>query len=77
MQRAIARSQQVNGDANYMKNEFYDICDEFGILIHNEFMLSDTDYSSSVRAALQPNPDSGAREQPLSAHISANGATFT
>ena len=36
---------RVNGDANYMKDEFYDLCDEYGILIHFEFMLSDCDYS--------------------------------
>ena len=40
---------RVNGDANYMKDEFYDLCDELGILIHFEFMLSDCDYSHVMR----------------------------
>lgn len=62
---------QVNGDANYMKDEFYDLADAYGILIHHEFMLSDTDYtkavsaslSSSVSDAFLPNVEAEVRHQ--------------
>ena len=32
---------RVNGDANYLKPEFYELCSEMGILIWQEFMCSD------------------------------------
>ena len=48
---------RVNGDANYMKDEFYDLCDEFGILIHFEFMLSDCDYSHVMKQENNDNSE--------------------
>ena len=42
---------RINGDANYMKDVFYDIADELGILLHHEIMLSDTDYTPAVLAS--------------------------
>ena len=41
---------RINGDANYFKDAFYDIADELGVLLHHEFMLSDTDYTEAVQA---------------------------
>ena len=32
---------RINGDANYMKDEFYAMADEFGVMIHHEMMFSD------------------------------------
>ena len=43
---------RINGDANYMKDDFYSMADEFGIMIHQEMMFSDCDYSHAVQASV-------------------------
>ena len=42
---------RINGDVNYFKPAFYDIADELGVLLHHEFMLSDTDYTMAVQSS--------------------------
>ena len=37
-----------------MQDEFYDLCDELGILIHFEMMFSDCDYSHAVKSSKPP-----------------------
>jgi hypothetical protein len=50
---------RVNGDANYFKDEFYDLCSEMGILVWQEFMFSDCNYGAAVNASLEtPNNSS-------------------
>ena len=48
---------RVNGDANYFKDEFYDLCSEMGILIWQEFMFSDCNYAAAVNASLKTPDD--------------------
>jgi beta-mannosidase len=47
---------RVNGDANYFKPAFYDLCSEMGILIWQEFMFSDCDYGAAVNASERLDP---------------------
>ena len=38
-----------------MKDEFYAMADQFGVMIHNEMMFSDCDYSKAVQASYGSN----------------------
>jgi beta-galactosidase/beta-glucuronidase len=74
----------INGDANYMKDEFYAIADELGILLHHEFMLSDTDYTPAVLSSqgqssdpalsFLPNVRAEAEHQVRKTHAYFNGS---